>query len=435
MRKTGDFARGVRIEFLGWGQAWAVPLLIFVEVWNTFGNMLPGVGFWPSTVHAVILAGILGSCGMAGLAAWSGSRERRLGLASLRALADIPPWWLLAAQLVALWLWTLVLYGVVVVAAGIRALAQGPSGHISVSGLAVGWLGLLVWTTAGFAIGRAWPSRFAPPLAAVLPYGIYALGFDWSDTAYLLSPYLDELVDPYGVPADGVYTAQAVWLAGLLAVLACAVLWGTAARRALAAAAVPALALAVTGIVLVAGFDGRFQQTIAARSDSAVLATSCTSGGTPEVCVHPAFRSALPTLQRDFGGPLQSRLDATPARLDRLVQRTYGQVGEGRSVYLTSLRPGWEGEAVGDFIAYLVRPESCLNATQEGEALSRMTQQWIAQGAASAAAIPGFAAPTPGMKAAEAFLTGTPEREVGGWLGRHWDAFSQCRLTGADFRP
>ncbi|THA70677.1 hypothetical protein E6P78_08835 [Streptomyces sp. A0958] len=428
------FLRGVRLEFLGWGQIWAVPLLIFIEVWNALGNMIPGVGFWPTTVHALILAGILGSCGMAGLAAWAGSRERRLSLTSLRGMAHIPQWWIPAAQLFALWLWGIILFGVVAVAAGVRTLFTNPSGHVSTSGLAVGCLGILVWTTVGFAVGRAWPSRFAPPITAVLPYGVYVLGYDWSGTAYLMSPFLDELVDPYGVPASGVYAAQATWLAGLLVVAACVALLGTAGRKALAAVLVPAVAVAGTGIVLLGGHGGQFQTPVGANSDTAPLATSCTRGGTPEICVHPAYRSALPELQRYFGGPIRHRLKDTPARVDRLVQRSYGQAGQPQSVYITSLRPGWQGETVGDFIAYLLDPDSCLEADQQNEALSRIAQQWIAEGETSAASIPGFAEPTGAMKNAERFFNRASDDEAGRWLGSNWKKFSQCKLSAADFR-
>ncbi|MEW1721209.1 hypothetical protein [Streptomyces sp. NPDC093109] len=434
MRQALDFLRGVRLEFSGWGQIWAVPLLIFIEVWNAFGNLVPGVGFWPATVHALILAGILGSCGMAGLAAWAGSRERRLSLIPLRGMAGIPAWWIPAAQLFALWLWSIVLYGVVALAAGVRTLFLDPSGHFSVSGLAVGCLGILVWTTVGYAIGRAWPSRFAPPIAAVLPYGFYVLSYDWSGIAYLMSPFLDELVDPYVVPGAGVYAAQATWLAGLILVVACVALLGTAGRKTLAVVLVPAVAVAGVGIVLLGGHGGRLQAPVGERTDTATLATSCTSGGTPVVCVHPAYRSALPELQQHFGGPIRQRLEETPARFDRLVQRSYGQTGEPRSVYITSLRPGWQDETFGDFIAYLLDPESCIQADQQNEALSRIAQQWIAQGETSAASIPGFAAPTDAMKRAERFFNQASDEEASRWLGSKWTKFSQCGLGAADFQ-
>ncbi|MCG7524399.1 hypothetical protein MHW47_08120 [Streptomyces sp. OfavH-34-F] len=411
-----------------------MPLLIFIEVWNAFGNMIPGVGFWPATVHAVILAGILGSCGMAGLSAWAGSREQRLSLTPLRGMSGIPEWWIPSAQLFALWLWGLVLYGVVAVAAGVRTLFLHPSGHISVSGLAVGCLGVLLWTTIGFVIGRLWPSRFAPPVAAVLPYGFYVLSYDWSGTAYLMSPFLDELVDPYGVPASGVYGAQAAWLAGLLAVVACVALFRTAGRRALAVVMIPAVAVAGAGIVLLGGHDGRFQAPVGTGADTAALATACTPEGVPRVCVHPAYRAALPDLQRYFGGPVRQRLAETPARFDRLAQRAYGQTGEPRSVYITSLRPGWQDETFGDFIAYLLDPDHCMAADQQSEALSAIAQQWISRGRTSAASIPGFFEPTEGMKRAEHFFNQASDEEASRWLGRHWTAFSRCELSAKDFQ-
>ncbi|MEU0248089.1 hypothetical protein ABZ192_27935 [Streptomyces sp. NPDC006235] len=435
--RTG-ILRGAALETRTRWHLWAVLVLIFVSVWNAFGNLTPGVGFWPNAVHSVVLSGVLSSCGMAGLAALAGGREQQRGLSYLTGMSSVPAWWLPGAQLLAMVAWASLAYGFVAVAVVVRVLLEAPAGEIGISGWLAGWCAVVAWTVLGYSVGRLWPSRFTAPLAAVAPFAVYVVHYDLvGHTGYLLFPFLDELVTPYDLPHDGLYAGQAVWLAGVAVAGAGVCLARLLSRRAIIGVAVASLALVVTGVAVLSPLHGRFHQPALSTAESARLSTVCTTSRGLAICVHPAFESALPEL-RDTFTDTAARLAHTPQRMTRLVQqeRSSTPAPGTAPLYLDDLRPGRVEEAREDLISSLTDFKAC-NLTQDNPriaALTELVQQWLAHGRADASAVPGLPAPTTELRTAQQTINKWSSGQGSTWLSDHWGAFRTCTLSGQDFR-
>jgi hypothetical protein len=326
-------ARALRLELKRSAVPWVLPLLAavfyfdalrtadgFPPVWAQRASVIPEHMSWAFGVFA------------AGLAAWAGSREGRRKTLDLVGTTPRAAW---ARQSVALagtlcWVLLAFLAGVAVIY-GQTAL-QGAWGGPPLWPVFVGVACVTVVTVLGFAAGVFFPGRFTAPLAAILVFVLFQVGFRQvlsitpsSGTYALLSP--DNAPPPvdagtYYHVAPDVPVVQVMFMAGL-AVALFGVLGlaqglgdlglggGRGALRAVLARGDGWLVRAAAAVLVAGGVAASavaFSLAGTARPDTATggwqiaalhtaatdqpvpYAPDCsTSGSGFQVCVHPAF--------------------------------------------------------------------------------------------------------------------------------------------------
>ncbi len=249
---------------------------------------------------------------VAAAAAWMGARERRHGMEDLLATTPRPAWRRRGAIWTATTLWGLLAY--VVVAAGILAygVTRATWGTLLVWPfcwpLLIGLFTLPAHAAIGFALGRYAPSRFTPPLVAIVlllvqGYVGGAIGEGARVPAWV--PYWAAYLSP------AVYVDQSVWfgvtpnLCGpqalyLLGLTGLSLAGGDGCRLARWGGALASAALIVAGVILI----GRtapsvkagspvMKSAIEARGVHLIPYKSICGGGPVVVCVHPAYSSGL----------------------------------------------------------------------------------------------------------------------------------------------
>jgi hypothetical protein len=407
-------------------------LLVGLGVVGALGRMATGLGYWPDALAAVNSTGVIVAAMAAGLAAWVGGRERRRRLAYLRASATIPSWWMALAEVLAVLVWVTVAYLVVLAIVAGRVVTLHPNGRFGLAFAAVTWLGIAVFTVLGYGLGRGLSSRFVPLLAAVVPYGLYLVNSDRSGRPwYLLFPFLDEIVPVYDPPQRGLHDRQVLWLGGVLLLTVGVALGRRLSRRGLAVVLVPGLLLAATGAALLLPYGGRFHPR-----EVAAYPYTCSSGRV-EICVHPAFKRALPQLQPRFDA-LAAVLQKTPAAFTRLEQRPRGVGAEpspgATAIHLDDLRPSFALQAQDEFVTDLLDVDACFKQDTEelGFFLTQLVHRWLVAPADVATGPPQ--AEVDSYERARRFLTGARAEQVQLWLSRHYQLFTTCSLTAADFR-
>jgi len=161
--------RLLRLELRRNAMPWILPLIAAL-FW--FDSYRPSTGMPPIWIlrtfwnmgqgHAIIDFGPF----VAGVAAWMGSRDGRRGTADLVTATARPRWAMQLATWAATVSWAVGAYLVFVgVMFGVYA-HQGLQGTPPWWWVAVGAAGVAAFSTAGFAVGAYFPSRFAAPLAA-----------------------------------------------------------------------------------------------------------------------------------------------------------------------------------------------------------------------------------------------------------------------------
>src|SRR5258708_23291367 len=158
-----------RLELRRNAMPWILPLIAAL-FW--FDSYRPSTGMPPIWIlrtfwnmgqgHTIIDFGPF----VAGVAAWMGSRDGRRGTADLVTATARPCWAMQLATWAATVSWAVGAYLVFVgVMFGVYA-HQGLQGTPPWWWVAVGAAGVAAFSTAGFAVGADFPSRFAAPLAA-----------------------------------------------------------------------------------------------------------------------------------------------------------------------------------------------------------------------------------------------------------------------------
>ncbi len=325
--------RALRLELRRSAVPWVLPLLAavfyfdvlrtadgFPPVWTQRASVIPDHMTWGFGVFA------------AGLAAWAGSREGRRKTLDLVGTTPRAAW---ARQSVALagtlgWVLLAFLAGVAVIY-GQTAL-QATWGGPPLWPVLVGVACVTVVTVLGFTAGVFLPGRFTAPLAAILVFVLFQIGFRQvlgitgaSGTYALLSPdtappQLDAGV--YYPVAPDVAIVQVMFMAGLAVALFGALGLaqgvrelrlggGSAALRAAAArgdgwlvravailliaggVALSAVAFSLAGTARPDAVAGGWQipAVHSASTDQPVpYALDCSASGSGfQVCVHPAF--------------------------------------------------------------------------------------------------------------------------------------------------
>ena len=326
-------ARALRLEFKRSVVPWVLPLLAavfffdalrtadgFPPVWAQRASVIPDHMSWEFGLFA------------AGLAAWTGAREGRRKTLDLVGTTPRAAWARQSAALAGTLGWVLLAFlaGVAVVYA--QTALQGAWGGPPLWPVLVGAACVTVVTVLGFAAGAFFPGRFTAPLAAILVFVLFQIGFRQvlgitpsSGTYALLSPdtsppQLDAGV--YYPVAPDVAIVQVMFMAGLAVALFGALGLaqgvrelrlggGRAALRAVLARGDGRLVRAVAVLLIAGGVAAAavaFSLAGTARPDAVAggwqipgvdsastdqpvpYALDCsTSGSGFQVCVHPAF--------------------------------------------------------------------------------------------------------------------------------------------------
>jgi hypothetical protein len=276
----------------------------------------------------------------AGLAAWIGAREHRYGLGDLLATTARPRWVRQLAAWAATTAWALLAYaGAVGVIFGMTA-QRATWGSPQWWPVAVAGSGVALFVTIGFAAGAMFPSRFTAPLAVIGTTMVSVMVFQAAvknNEAHIVGlsllspntgvPPLDSGVF-YPIPAD-LFILQVVFLVGAIATGVGALglptaAGGTLIRRVAATVTAAGVLAAGTALVLVStAHYGPHGVTVAAIHDAAtdrpiVYTPVCAQGPVP-VCVHPAFRTELTTVDATFA-PVLSTVAGLPGAPVRVTQ-------------------------------------------------------------------------------------------------------------------
>lgn len=293
----------------------AMPVLLpLAAILFWFDSLRTANGFVPTwTVRASTLPNhVFPDVGpfAAGIAAWTGSREKRRGVSDLLSTTAWPGW----RRQVATWgsclAWTMLAYaGCVAVLYGIAA-GKATWGGPPLWPVVVAGLAIALCCTTGFVAGTWFPSRFTAPLAAigVLIVGTRVFQAAVGETGGITQISVSNAVpDPdlgvfFPVPPD-VPIAQSIFLAGaLIALLGSLAFRGNALslapRRLAVIVTLVGVAAAGTGLGLVSTSKTQANGLVIpalhdAASDRPLAFTPvCTSAAIP-VCVHPAFQYEL----------------------------------------------------------------------------------------------------------------------------------------------
>jgi hypothetical protein len=339
-------ARLLRLELRHSTMIWLLPLLGALFYFDAFRTAAGYPPFW-FVRSSVILNHLVPdfSLFVAGVAAWTGSRDGRRETVDLVTMAAQPRCATALASFAATTSWTLaaflgcvaVLYG----ATATQASWGGPPWWPVAAGAAV----LCAFCALGFAAGLLLPGRFTAPLAALVTFLVLIVAFrvvihESHPTFALLSPMNSVPHGDAGVffhYFPDLYIVQIMFFAGIaIAVLGglglatasgSRIVWRTAAVvTALGlAAACTGVGLAGTarveadGVVIPAVHD--------AASDRPIAYTPVCQQRAIPVCVQPAFRAYLPDLVATLN-PLIHQFAGLPGAPVRVEQSSSSTIPE-----------------------------------------------------------------------------------------------------------
>jgi hypothetical protein len=338
---------------------WLLPLIAVLFWFDSVRTSVPLPPLWSARLfyamaqgHALIDFGPI----VAGVAAWTASREGRRRTADLVGVTAAPRWVGRLVTWAATTCWALAAY-----VACVGALYAFTAQRVSWGGppwwpVAVGAAGVAAFSALGFVAGAFFPGRFAAPLAAFGGFLALLLSSQASFRSEPTNSSTYALILPVNSQGSngfdsGVFypylpdvsIARLMFLAGLAAA-ALGVLGLPAAtggrwlRRGAAALAVAGLAAAGTAIGLAgtARLEAR-GEVIPALHDAASTrlipyAPVCSHGAVP-VCLHPAYRSYLAVVTAALDPVLRqvAGLPGTPVRAVQ-VPTTYLNGFEGATI-------------------------------------------------------------------------------------------------------
>ncbi|MEV7481134.1 hypothetical protein [Streptomyces halstedii] len=417
-----SFLTPVRIELARSGFLWFVPVLVCVGVAIAWHTLRPGVAYWPSTITSANASVVITGPLVAGMATWLGAREKRRGLAYLRALSPRADWLYPAAELIAVLAWTALSYAVVLLTVALRTSFMGATGRFSLSAALAGAMGLCLHAVAGYAVGRCWHGRIVPPLVAIgafviTLYGSNGYGSSW----YLLFPVLIDDPDPFSAWQPGLYWRQLLWLFALVALVTSLCFAAVSRSRALLACVAMSAALAVTG-----GYVTWQLRGVYFEPGEPDFTYACRQG-TVTVCVNPTFRAALPELDESFA-EISGKLDGTPGEITRLEQRPRGVGGAAspgaHAIHMDNLGPGWLGEVRSEFLQELVDQDACMDAEEDAYLLTESVASWMADEVVPESSRSAYASD---------HLRDLSPEESRAWLNAHFTQFRECSLDSSDF--
>jgi succinate dehydrogenase hydrophobic anchor subunit len=394
----------------------AVPVLALIGTVAAWRALLPGVAYWDDAIAALFSAiGLLGPASAA-FAAWIGMRERRLDY--LRGMAPRSPALGPLIDLLLLGAVTTGAFAIVSAVVATRTMIHLGAGHPKVSGLLAGTGALLVYTIIGYIAGRTLPHLLTVAGVALVTY---LWGTLRPATWYGLLPPPDiGHVRLFAALRNELLASEAVWSFGLAALLVSGYLLVLTRRRWLA---LPLVAAAAVTACSTAWIHGQQHAPVVPR----FLAYACRQWPLT-VCVHPALRTALPTLENALT-PLATRLSGTPGRFFRVEHRPdYDRTRPGHGIayiHLRDLSPGFEHRAEREINLSLLDGRSCGDPrSATGAKYSSLISAWLLD------EMPPRIA---NITVARTFARWDEmQRRV--WLRNHYWRYCSCRLSAADFR-
>ncbi len=349
-------ARLLRVELRRNTMPWVLPLIAALFWFDSYRPSTSAEAIYPLRTfwnmgqgHTIIDFGPF----VAGVAAWMGSREGRRGLADLVAVTARPRWVAQFATWATTAIWAVAAYLLFVTVMFAIYARQGVGGTPPWWWGAVGATAVIAFTSAGFAVGVYWRSRFAAPLAAFGGFLAMAMSSQTGFTHYsgwtmVLPTNSNSNFDGNGLADFGIFyrwqpdvpIARIMFLAGIaVAALALTGLPARAGGRWLRRAAVvttlAGLALAATGVSLASTArptaHGMIIPALHDAANDAPIPYSpvCGHAAAIQVCLNPAYRHWLPATASALGAilPEVTGLPGAPARAIQ-VPAAYGNASQ-----------------------------------------------------------------------------------------------------------
>jgi hypothetical protein len=398
----------------------AVPVLAVLGLALAWQALIPGVAYWDNTVVAVSASVRLLGPATATLAAWGAVREHRLDhlrILTSRSAATGPLLDLLLLTLV-----SLLAYGVVAGVVVAETLLRAGTWDLRPAGLLAGAAALVLHVVLGCLAGRLFASPLVVVAVAVTTLLWATLRTDGSSWLSLLPPAAIGQVQVFDGLRPGLFTDQLLWSLGFGATLLLGYMWTVSRRAVIVLPIAAALGVTAVSTVRLHGYGG-------AALTPAPTGYAC--GRWPlTVCVHPALRSALPSLEAAVT-PLAARLAGTPGAFTRVEQLPGGgEVGEVTvrggvaRVHLTDLAPGYWHRAAQEIGLGLIDARVCAAPDHmRGVLYSSMVSAWLLDEHPSAA---------PDPATARRFGRWS-EQARRSWLRTHYAGYRHCSLRPYDF--
>ena len=470
--------RLLRLELRRNTMLWVLPLVAVLFWFDAYRRTMTFTSppLWSLRSYYVQEGSVLMDCSpfVAGVAAWTGSRDGRRETVDLVAVTARPRWTGRLATWAATTCWALAAYlGCIAVIYGTTA-GQAGWGGPPWWPVAVGAAGIAALCALGFAAGVLFPSRFTAPLAAVVAFFVLSAirkstqigstysqifpvraGYATGPEAGVFYPYLPDVSIAQLMLLVGL-TAAALGLLGLPAAS------GGRWMRAVAAAVTAAGLLAAgTGVALAGTARAEVNGAVIpalhdAANDRPIAYTPVCAVATVPVCVHPAYRAYLPDVTAALA-PLLGEVAGLPGAPVRVTQTVTSLASAdlsftgGTSTLTLSLDgdvPGAFGIGTTDFI-FNLRSAATARVVDNlvGVSLSRPgdpAQQAIALAISlvagvqlhdmdapdSGLALPNAAPGTPAYAAAQRFAA-LPAATRHAWLAAHLAALRAGGLTVA----
>ena len=254
---------------------------------------------WPEDSLRIGFASVMLAPIVAALLAWDAGRDQRRRIGDLLATTPQPPFARDLTRWAGTVAWALLAYGLVAAVMLIQTAQAATWGGPIIPALVMGFVLIPTGGAVGYLAGNVLPSRFVPPLVAIVIYvaeaGIAALGSGdpFSELKYLspFAMFLDNGGSQAGIFREltpNLFGEATVWLIAVGALSLSIV----ALRRHRGKAAMAAVLVSVILAVLAA------RPLIATSPDPRSMGTAirydpiCSEGAIP-VCVHPAYAARL----------------------------------------------------------------------------------------------------------------------------------------------
>jgi hypothetical protein len=220
-------------------------------------------------------------------------------MAELLSTTPYPAWWRELCTWAGTVSWGVLIYLLAAAVILLATWSQATWGGPSAGPIAVGLLAVIASGALGYAIGYRFPSRFTPPLVAIVLFVAVELIYNNHTWYSFLVPPAHGQLTIWGITPD-LSGPQSLLLLGLTGVALGSL--GLAMRRALVPGGVVLAGLLLTtgGVVLVQRNvpHDSFGQPMALSEFPLSPITPVCSHDPVSVCVHPAFRAQLPELTR-----------------------------------------------------------------------------------------------------------------------------------------